>query len=645
MNGDPFIGLRPFHEDEPNLFFGREVEADVLFDLVYPNPLTLVYSPSGVGKSSLLQAGLVHRLRDDDAFAVAYLDSWRPPILEQIGELIRECFPSELDASCWSDAMEAFVDNTQRCPVLILDQFEEALRYDDELDAVWDQLALLGNRPESGARVLISIRKDYLADLDEVTSRVPQLIENGLHLGPMSPEALRQAFFEPLRRLEPPFGANDQLFEELLRDLSQPGPSGRPGRAEPGYFQVVCQRLWQLDLDRPDRELSLDTYKKEGRARGMLDSYVQTRLRKALSEDQIQVLYAIARYLVTPTGAKVPMTVDDLAGLVRAEDFTPHARTKFAITTGADEKPLDDIPSLQKLAKEVLETLCDGEVLILRRDNYRGRLEYKLFHDLLGPILNDWRQRMQSESLQMLERDARQVLKLRLSAEQSLDEASSSVSEGDDGERRQGVRQLGDVLLQSSLLGEDDPLKLRAEERLHEIRAHDERSVRLEAGRALGRAAMIHEVAPLSGRAVAMGVLSSALLSGGSVFGLAFGTSAALGQWTRLDAPLRGAPTIALWTVCVLWTGVYVMESLNDRLFTGMSNALRAPFEPYRQGFGTFEKSSGWPLNYLFSIIPTVVLASVGTLYLASFTVWFMAFLLLFTIIGVRSYDAAVILY
>src|SRR5438105_1651922 len=83
----PFVGLRPFTAGEADFFFGRETEIRVLVANLRAVRLTLLYGPSGVGKSSILVAGVAEELRrrarrnlarrGNPELAVAVFDSWR----------------------------------------------------------------------------------------------------------------------------------------------------------------------------------------------------------------------------------------------------------------------------------------------------------------------------------------------------------------------------------------------------------------------------------------------------------------------------------------------------------------------------------------------------------------------------------------
>ncbi len=71
-NTAPYIGLRPYTRDDSDLFFGREGDTQILLDKILANRLTLLFAASGVGKSSLLQVGIMLKR----AGRVFYCNSW-----------------------------------------------------------------------------------------------------------------------------------------------------------------------------------------------------------------------------------------------------------------------------------------------------------------------------------------------------------------------------------------------------------------------------------------------------------------------------------------------------------------------------------------------------------------------------------------
>src|SRR5262245_20791263 len=59
--GNPYVGPRPFNEDET--LYGRAQDTEALVDLLTAERIVLLYSPSGAGKTSLIQASLIPELR------------------------------------------------------------------------------------------------------------------------------------------------------------------------------------------------------------------------------------------------------------------------------------------------------------------------------------------------------------------------------------------------------------------------------------------------------------------------------------------------------------------------------------------------------------------------------------------------------
>ena len=83
----PYKGLMPYDEADAPFFFGREAEQEIISANLMASRLTLLYGPSGVGKSSVLRAGVVRHLRvlaeqnllerGTPEFAVVVFSSWR----------------------------------------------------------------------------------------------------------------------------------------------------------------------------------------------------------------------------------------------------------------------------------------------------------------------------------------------------------------------------------------------------------------------------------------------------------------------------------------------------------------------------------------------------------------------------------------
>src|SRR5437764_6189102 len=64
LPSSPYKGLRPFLEDDASIFFGRDKETRIISANLRTRRLTLLYGPTGVGKSSVLGAGVLNHLKN-----------------------------------------------------------------------------------------------------------------------------------------------------------------------------------------------------------------------------------------------------------------------------------------------------------------------------------------------------------------------------------------------------------------------------------------------------------------------------------------------------------------------------------------------------------------------------------------------------
>src|SRR5262249_12586740 len=127
----PYKGLDHYEEKDSPFFFGREVQRDLVIANVLATRLTLLYGESGVGKTSLLQAGVVPRLRTEPGITVIVFRSWDHDPVARLSETIRTAAglqPSASDSSL-AETIAECTEQLERDLVIILDQFEEYFTY------------------------------------------------------------------------------------------------------------------------------------------------------------------------------------------------------------------------------------------------------------------------------------------------------------------------------------------------------------------------------------------------------------------------------------------------------------------------------------------------------------------------------------
>ena len=191
MSG-PFKFLDAYAFNDRKSFFGRNAEIDALYKLVSQARLVLVYGASGTGKTSIIQCGLANRFKPTDWLAVPVRR--KDDINASMALEIRRSAATAIlpDADIAAAIRSLYLDNLR--PIyLIFDQFEELfiLGKPAEQEAFFASVdALLAS--DLRCKILISMREEYIAQLQDFEKRVPTLFNNRLRIEQMSPVNLEQ---------------------------------------------------------------------------------------------------------------------------------------------------------------------------------------------------------------------------------------------------------------------------------------------------------------------------------------------------------------------------------------------------------------------------------------------------------------------
>ncbi|MDP9228337.1 MAG: ATP-binding protein, partial [Actinomycetota bacterium] len=312
----PYVGLDYFLEEDAGLFFGRDAERKRIIGNLRASRLTLLYAESGVGKSSLLRAGVSARLRQLAArraagpgsarFVPVVFSAWRGDSTADLiaalegaaRPLVREDAELELRRDALEAAIEDVVVAADATPLIILDQFEEHFLYAADGDAFDEQLAHCINRADLRAHFLISVREDaYSLIGPRFKARIPNVYGNYLHLDFLDERAGRDAILEPVNALngsltsgERHFEVEPALVDAVLEQVRRGrvsiggdggaavGTAGRTG-VETAYLQLVMERLWDEEIAIGSQQLRLDTLQHLGGA----DTIVHGHLDEAMA--------------------------------------------------------------------------------------------------------------------------------------------------------------------------------------------------------------------------------------------------------------------------------------------------------------------------------------------------------------------------
>jgi eukaryotic-like serine/threonine-protein kinase len=381
----PFRRLRSFSERDRDRFFGRDREVAQLLDHVLQLPAVIYTAPSGVGKTSLLRAGLIPRMEalgGHGIYVACHAGSIDPGavILAALGG-----DPTSL-ATAWAAPRGRRAGRR----VLVIDQIEAVLASDEAAaDAILQ--ALLAHAPSDGDRdqaVVLSVREDFLGRIvDRLQPYAPNVTI--LRLPPLSAAGARDALVRPLtaRRLT----IDDDLLGQLIDDLTAAAASmgsemgwGAAPAVYPPHLQLAGASLHET-LPEDSSTLTLRQYRHLGGIDEIVRGHLTHVLERELARDQAQLARELFKHFITPAQTRAAPT---------------HVELIAAVAN----------PARAGTAAAVLEALRQhGLVVRLARGHDEARWE--LIHDSLIPRIQAWMDEHDLErrrALEMLRHHARQ---------------------------------------------------------------------------------------------------------------------------------------------------------------------------------------------------------------------------------------------
>jgi len=334
---NPWLGLASFTEETRAYFFGREEEVAELARRVQRKLLTVLFGQSGLGKTSILRAGLVPKLRSQ-GYCPVYVrvdySAESPEPGEQIKHAIAqtarrsgEWTQSGVAAageSLWEflhhrgDVLQDESGSTL-IPLLIFDQFEEIFTLAQSDDAgraraarfIEDLADLVENRPprelearletdeeaagrfdfaRSDYRVLIALREDYLAPLESLKRSMPSIAQNRLRLAPMTGAQALAAVLKPGKGL-----VNEEVASAIVRFVAG-GAEIQNAEVEPALLSLVCRELNDARLAQGKNEISSDLL--DGSQNTILSNFYE----RSLADQPPAVRCIVEDQLLTASG-------------------------------------------------------------------------------------------------------------------------------------------------------------------------------------------------------------------------------------------------------------------------------------------------------------------------------------------------------
>jgi len=364
---EPYRGIEQFRFIDRPIFFERRDEIRRLIRLVSIYRGTLLYGESGVGKSSVINAGFIPAMLEEGFLPERLRVQPQPD-----GELVVErlalsdegtapFLPSRFAADDEARTRLVFstsdvharlgVEHFGGAPLLIFDQFEEFITLFEEApenrekfaEATQAQNTLLDFfrdllRDETlPVKLLFVFREDYLAKLSRLFALVPNLRDQHVRLTFPDSSVLKKLIRGPFTSEIPPehFGRiiSEELANKLCAALEERSESGAINLTE---VQIACLSLWRDPkmeslFDATPNRAEVVQRLLEGHLTGSLD-----RLTTGLREPAVAVL----RHLVTSAGTRNIVLEADLLERLNTCEKIPTATGKRALSELTDQSRL-----------------------------------------------------------------------------------------------------------------------------------------------------------------------------------------------------------------------------------------------------------------------------------------------------------------
>jgi hypothetical protein len=367
----PYVGMRPFEPEEKDWFCGRDDDAELLTDRILASRLTMLYAYSGLGKSSVLRALVIPKLKENGSL-VLYFDAWSQEdpcqaLKEALVDVAARLGIADPGAGSPSllDVVRLLGTVATGCVTLVLDQFEEFLiRHAQKLDPLRKEIAAVVRATGCDAAVVFSLREEFLAALEPFRQDILNLFQSTYRLEGLSKPHLIEAIRRPAER----FGGScdEKLAEQLIADLRAKVRTDNSDTVAPAVelpmLQLVCGELWDQAYPAARGELTLELYRRLGQADRILRDYVSGVMPRWHGRTAAARLIGL---LAPPSGLKMSYSVEDLA----SETGLRSTRVRRQVEQMAAAR-------------------------ILRTRKYSSGERFELVHDALAKIVRDWRERV-----------------------------------------------------------------------------------------------------------------------------------------------------------------------------------------------------------------------------------------------------------
>jgi formylglycine-generating enzyme required for sulfatase activity len=307
---NPYRGLRPFESSHRGVFFGRGLEVGAVVERLRTEAVVVIAGDSGVGKSSLIRAGVVPQILDG---ALGDGRTWRAltmvPGRRPLAALAQAVGDPGLAARVLAEPEQLARELHKRAAgdglILFVDQFEELITLSEPDEAAaFDAAIARITEGVTGVRLITTVRADFLAKLVALPRFGQELSRVLYFVRPLPPERIRDVITGPAAATEVGF-ESEAMIGELVEATAQAGSGGLP------LLSFALAELWEA-RDRDRGLITQATLATMGGVAGALARHGDNVIAGLAPGDRIHARRVLLR-LVSSLGTRVPRTEAELA--------------------------------------------------------------------------------------------------------------------------------------------------------------------------------------------------------------------------------------------------------------------------------------------------------------------------------------------
>ena len=285
----PFKFLDPFAKEDRDLFFGRDEEIELLYEMTFDTRLIVFFGASGTGKTSMIQCGLANKF-SETRWQELYIRRNRniyETLIEIITEKIRPYDPKvKVDSAI--QGLNMLQRYTSKPIFLTFDQFEELFIVQPDAEEQEGFFKFLQELLDTriACKVIIVMREEFIANLWDFEAIIPTIFNNRFRIKELEKYQMQQIVENTLQALQEQEKLKVEQAEQVATGLLQKLEDGKTGIGLT-YLQVLLDRYYRRAslMGGTVPTLDLATLRAMGSIEDVIDDFLDEQL--AVLEEQL----------------------------------------------------------------------------------------------------------------------------------------------------------------------------------------------------------------------------------------------------------------------------------------------------------------------------------------------------------------------